>query len=158
MSEQEDEEFLISKILRDIGVSHEELRAKQKERFTIFDQILKMPTLGFKRLALDSATIAGAFGDWRSAFLITERLLKEGDKSYSTKIWHIRSLIELEHFSEALALSTSADWPKQLKTHAKYLTGTCFLRLNMKKQAQSSFEEVRTLDPNYPGIPEIVSD
>ena len=147
-----DDEVLIANVLRELGVTQEQVNSGQRVPLKIFSQVLSMPGTGFKRLGLDAAVAAGTFDDWESAFQISERLLKEGDTASATKLWHIKSLVELERFSEALALATPVDWPQSLRVHADFLTATCFDRLKMKAQAQSYYENVKKLDPEYPGL------
>jgi tetratricopeptide (TPR) repeat protein len=153
LSEQDLEEQLIAKVLRELGVSQEEMKSLESAPLAIFQQVLKMPLQGFKRLGLDTSVTAGAFGDWESALLLTERLMREGDTNYATKLWHIKALIEKSHYSEALALVTPVEWPKNLKIHAKFLTAQCYLKLNMRSQAIKHFDAVKKLDPHYPGLP-----
>lgn len=154
----DDNEALISNVLRELGITQEEAQGDQNKDLEVFKQISAMPSQGFKRLGLDAAIVAGTFDDWKSAFALSERLLKEGDISSATKLWHIKSLVELERFSEALALATPVEWPANLKIHADFLTATCFDRLNMKDQAQNYFENVKKVDPHYPGLFEVHFD
>jgi Flp pilus assembly protein TadD len=111
-----------------------------------------LPQDKFQELGLNLAAVSGLSGDWSFSLDIVQRLLDGGDDSLETKLWHLRSLIELERFAEALAVSQSTRWGSKEWVHVNYLSGIAFEALGLVDEARNRWESVLRADPQYRDI------
>jgi len=120
----------------------------------VLGAVLDLPEQKFLRVAFDLSCLIGVSGDWQLAHDIYSKLegVKEFTATQQTKLWHTRCLIELERYSEALAIVRAVRWSDSQQIHVNYLSGLAFESLNMNDDAQVRFAAVHRKNPNYQDV------
>lgn len=157
MAEQELGE-LIQSLLRDLEISHEAFAAQDHiDVDHEFGSLLKS-TRSSRTIFFDASLMAASLGRWDRALEWCEAFMAQDSHSEGLNIWRMRCLVELERFSEALALaSATQEWGPEYQIHVKYLSGICYLKLKMEDRARSAFEWVERQDSGYRNVAQMLS-
>lgn len=152
-AEHRDEAELAARnLLRDLGFSEADWESGTVPLRNGLSGLLDLGPDSFRRVGLDAAVFAGSSGDWNLALELVDRLLSVGDVDLRVKLWRLRSLVELERFSEALAVVNSVRWSETQRVHVNYLAGLAFESLGLFEQARQRFDAVHRVDPRYRNI------
>ena len=143
-----DLEALREKLLRELGDSELPL-PNRGEAGKDFAYLLELPDFEFKSLGLDLAVSLGIQGQWDLAKNCVKRYRSLDPTNMSALLFEMRCLLELERFTEVLALGQSPVTEKHHLISANYLMALSFEALNMFPQARSRLEAIVRQDPNF---------
>jgi hypothetical protein len=146
-----DGDDVLRALVRDFDLGSSELQQHRTVK-NLLQYLFRLPQNKFRELGLNLAAVSGLSGDWSFSLEVVQRLLDAGDDSAATKLWHLRSLIELERFAEALAVSQSTRWGAKEWIHVNYLSGIAFEALGLFDEAKNRWESVQRADPQYRDI------
>jgi hypothetical protein len=149
MAETEDLGELIQSLLRDLEISHDTFATEDRiDVDSEFDALLRATKSG-RTIYFDASIMAASLGRWDKALEWCEEFLARDLTSPGVHVWKMRCLVELERFSESLALASMQEWPREYLVHVKYLSGICYFKLKMMERAQGEFAWVERQDSGY---------
>jgi tetratricopeptide (TPR) repeat protein len=140
---------LIQNLLRDLEISHDSFATEDSiDVDSEFGELLNA-TKSKRTIYFDASIMAASLGRWDRALDWCDLFLNKELTSPGVLAWKMRCCVELERFSEALALASMQEWPKEYVIHVKYLSGLCYLKLKMSERARLDFEYVERQDSGY---------
>ncbi|NCN27209.1 hypothetical protein GW915_06485 [bacterium] len=145
---------LVEDLLRALEISGGDAYSSRVELESLFEKVILLPSGQFVRIGFDLSMLIGVSGDWQMAYKLALKL-EESNKSVNLellKVWQLRCLVELERFSEALAIVRAQNWADRSQIHVNYLAGLAFRSLGMHQEAKTRFDAVNRKNPNYRDI------
>lgn len=140
---------LIQTLLRDLEISHESFATEDRiDVDSEFASLISGATAGHN-IYFDASLMAASLGRWDRALEWCEVFMNKDLTSPGVLAWRMRCLVELERFSESLALASAQEWPVTYVIHVKYLSGLSYLHLKMDERARNEFEWVERQDSGY---------
>ncbi len=157
MSSTEDLGELIQSLLRDLEISHDSFATEDRIDVDSEFGALLSATKSGRTIYFDASIMAASLGRWDRALEWCETFVTRDLTSPGVMSWKLRCLVELERFSEALALASSQEWPAEYVIHVKYLSGICYLKLQMDERARVELQWVERQDSGYRDVARMLS-
>lgn len=140
---------LIQSLLRDLEISQDTFASEDHIDIDKEFSSLLGATKSRRTIYFDASLMAASLGRWDKALEWCESFEASDLTSFGLLSWKMRCLVEMERFSEALALASSQEWPAPYQIHVKYLSGICYLKLKMTERARAELEWVERQDSGY---------
>lgn len=156
MSEQD----LLKDLLRELGATEaSETKDAFAQESADLSNFEKEDPEVIRRIGFDVAIYLGSCHRWAKSLQVVEALLKlERAINLPLKLWHLRCLVELGRFAEAVVLVDSTPWEKSHMIHVNYFAGLSFEGLKLKAQAKQRFLAVQEADTSYKNIAQLLRD
>lgn len=148
---------LIQSLLRDLEISHDSFVSEDLIDVDSEFKSLIASTKSERTIYFDASIMAASLGRWDKALAWCEAFEAKGEPSFGVQAWRMRCLVEMDRFSESLALASSQEWPSNYQIHVKYLSGICYLNLKMADRARMEFEWVERQDSGYRDVARMLS-
>jgi hypothetical protein len=141
-----DADSLREKLLRELG---EREASPHLMSPSDYDYLIELPDVEFRHMGLDLAVSLSLQGLWSEARNCVRRYRTLNPANNSALIFEMRCLLEMESFTEVLALGQAPLVEKYHLISANYLMALSFEALEMYPQARSRYEAVIRQDSNF---------
>lgn len=151
------EKDLLQDLLRDLGVTQETKSSLFFDDASDLENFDKEDPKTILKVGFDVALYLGSCHRWAKSLQVVEALLRiERVMNLSLKLWHLRCLVELNRYAEAIVLVDSTPWEREQMIHVNYFAGLSFDGLKLKDQAKQRFLAVQEADASYKNVAQLL--